>query len=258
MKIADIKNYFDSIYPRSLSENWDNDGDMIVTDGACDVKGILVTLDVTDDAVDTAVENGANLIISHHPLIFDAIKHIDSSPKMKMIARLIRSGISVLSYHTRFDSAENGMNACLAKRLALSTPTPFGFDGETPMGRIGEVEECTPAEFASVVAERLNTEVLFYEGKRSIKRVAVVGGGGKGFIHLAHTLGADAIVTGDISYSVVREEMPYGITMIDAGHFGTEKICVDAFADAIKAEFGIDAVRFYDVDPCKIVTPLNI
>ena len=100
--------------------------------------------------------------------------------------------------------------------------------------------------------------MLFYEGKRSVKKVAVVGGGGKGFIHLAHTLGADAIVTGDISYSVVREEQPFGITMIDAGHFGTEKICVDAFAEAIKEKFGIDAVRFYDTDPCKIVTPLNI
>ena len=253
MKIYEVIEKLDELFPKSLSEEWDNDGEMLVTDKNLEITGIVTTLDVTDEAVDEAVKRGANLIVSHHPMIFTPLKRLDDTPVSKKIERLIKNGISVLSYHTRFDSAEGGMNDRLAKRLLLKNPLPFGLTGGIPMGRIGEVEECSPEEFGKRVAELLDTDLILYEGKRKIKKVAILGGGGKDFIHTAHTLGADAMVTGDISYSVVTEEMPYGITMVDAGHFSTEILAVDAFAEILEEMKAPSVSRFYGKRPSKFI-----
>lgn len=247
MKIYEIIEKLDALFPDSLREPWDNDGEMLVLDGRREVTGVLTTLDVTDEAVEEAVRLGANLIVSHHPMIFKAISHLDATPLSKRIEKLIKADISVLSYHTRFDSADGGMNDRLAEKLGLKSPVSFG------MGRIGDWEECTPSEFAKAVGKLLDTDVILYEGERKIKRVAVLGGGGKDFIHTAHTLGADAFVTGDVSYSIANEERPYGITIVDAGHFATERIAVDAFAEIIE-EMGVKAYRFSPEDTKKFIT----
>ena len=257
MKIYEVIEKLDTLFPKALSEEWDNDGEMLVLDKDIEITGIVTTLDVTDEAVDEAVKHGCNLIVSHHPMIFNPIKRLDGSALSKKIAKLIKSGISVLSYHTRFDSAEGGMNDCLAKKLLLENPVPFGLSGGIPMGRIGEVRECTPEEFGKRVAELLDTDVILYEGKRRIKRVAILGGGGKDFIHTAHTLGADAMVTGDVSYSVVTEEMPYGITMVDAGHFSTEILAVDTFAEILEEMKASPIYRFYGERPSKFIKKEN-
>ena len=117
------------------------------------------------------------------------------------------------------------------------------------MARIGEIEECTPDIFAKKTARLLDTEVILYEGKRRIKTVAVIGGGGKDFIHTAHILGADAILTGDVSYSVVNEEMPFGITVVDGGHFATENPICEALASYLKREFPSVSVAKANRDP---------
>lgn len=253
MKIYEIRDLLNSRFPSSLSEEWDNDGEMLCLDPSREVTSILTTLDVTDKSVDEAIKVGANLIVSHHPLIFKPLKRLDGSALSKRLERLIKADISVLSYHTRFDSAQGGMNDLLAEKLGIENFRAFGFEGAIPMGRIGDWQECSPAEFASQISVMLNTPVTLFEGNRIIKKVAVLGGGGKDFIHLAHTLGADAMVTGDISYSVANDEIPYGITMVDAGHYATEVIAVDAFANLIEESFGIKTHRFYGENPGKIV-----
>lgn len=253
MKIKDITRKLDTLFPLSLREAWDNDGEMLVLDENAEVTGVVTALDVTDEAVERAISVGANLIVSHHPMIFKGISALTDTPLSRRIARLIKADISVLSYHTRFDSAEGGMNDNLAALLGLENPRPFGLEGENEMARIGRVESTTPLEFAKKVAHLLDTEVIFYEGKRDINTVAVIGGGGKDFIHRAHMLGADAIVTGDVSYSIVNEELPYGITVIDGGHFATEKIAVDIFARVI-GEMGVAVYPFKPRDFKKFIT----
>lgn len=253
MKISEIRNFLDQRFSSKLSEEWDNDGDMLFLHADDELKGVLTTLDVTDKAVDEAINKGVNLIVSHHPMIFKPLKRLDGTALAKRIERLIKADISVLSYHTRFDSADGGMNDLLAEKIGLTDPSPFGFGGEVPMGRIGGFPECSPAEFAVQISELLNTDVTYFEGDRPVRRVAVLGGGGKDFIHLAHTLGADAMVTGDISYSVANEELPYGITMVDGGHYATEILSVDAFADIIEKEFDVEVIRYYGQDPAKTV-----
>lgn len=254
MKIYELRDLLNSRYPTSLSEEWDNDGDMLYLHPEQEITGILTTLDVTDKAVDEAIKVGANVIVSHHPMIFKPMKRLDGTALAKKIEKLIKEDISVLSYHTRFDSAEGGMNDLLAEKVGLISPQPFGFEGGIPMGRIGDFPECSPAEFAVQISMSLNTHVTFFEGKKEVKRVAVLGGGGKDFIHLAHILGADAMVTGDVTYSVANEELPYGITIVDAGHYPTEIIAVDAFAELIKENFDVAVHRYYGSDPAKIVT----
>lgn len=253
MKIYEIRDMLDARYSSGLSEEWDNDGDMLYLEPTTEVTGVVTTLDVTDSAVDKAIQLGANLIVSHHPLIFKPLKRLDGSALSKRIQRLIKADITVLSYHTRFDSADGGMNDLLAEKLGLVDPEPFGFPGDIAMGRIGDFPECSPAEFAAQVSLLLDTNVTFFEGNRVIKRVAVLGGGGKDFIHIAHTLGADAMVTGDITYSVANDELPYGITMVDAGHYSTELVAVDALAEQIENNFDIKVHRHYGENPAKIV-----
>lgn len=245
MKIYELTEKLDSLFPTSFREEWDNDGEMLVLDRNKEITGVVTTLDVTDSAVDKAIESGANVILSHHPFIFKPIKSLGDTPLSKRIAKLIKADIAVLSYHTRFDSAKGGMNDRLAELLGLENSLPFGLKGGIAMGRIGEVEECTSEEFAGKVSKALSTDVILYKGKERIKKVAVLGGGGKDFIHTAYTLGADAMVTGDISYSVMNEEIDYNITMIDAGHFGTECIAVDIFAEILE-EMKLPVIRFYD------------
>ncbi len=257
MKIYEVIEKLDSLFPKALSESWDNDGCMLTLDKNAEITGIVTTLDATDEAVDEAIRVGANLIVSHHPMIFKPISALDGSALSKKIERLIKNDISVVSYHTRFDSAEGGMNDRLARKLELKNPTPFGLEGETAMGRIGDVEECTPEEYAKVVSRLLDTDVVLYAGKRSIKKVAILGGGGKDFIHTAHTLGADAMVTGDISYGIITDEMPYGITMIDAGHYPTEILAVDAFAEILEGMNAPAVHRFYGKCPAKFIIKEN-
>lgn len=253
MKIYEIIEKLDSMFDKSLSEEWDNDGCMLTLDKEAEVTGAVTTLDVTDEAVEEAIKTGSNLIVSHHPMIFKPLKNLDSSALTKKIEKLIKNDISVLSYHTRFDSAKGGMNDRLAEKLCLKNPQPFGLPGSIPMGRIGEWEECTPEEFAKKVAHLLDTNVLLYSGNRKIKKVAILGGGGKDFIHTAHTLGADAMVTGDISYGFVTDEMPYGITMVDAGHYPTEILAVDAFGEILEAMNCPRVHRFYGSNPTKFI-----
>lgn len=254
MKIKEIRDFLDSRFPTSLSEEWDNDGDMLYLNPESELTGVVTTLDVTDEAIERAIALGANLIVSHHPLIFRPIKRLDSSALSQKIAKMIKNGISVLSYHTRLDSAEGGINDVLAEKIGLINPVGFGPQGENPMGRIGDYPESSPAEFSAEVSLALNTDVIFYEGNRTIKRVALLGGAGKDFIHTAYQLGADAMITGDVSYSVAMEELPYGITIVDAGHYATEVCAVDILADAIESTFELRVDRHRGKSPSSFIT----
>lgn len=251
MILSEIIENLDKLIPRVLGEEWDNDGVMLALDKKREIKKMLVTLDVTPECIEEAKRCGADLIISHHPFIFKPLSNLDTCLKTDMILELIRADISVLSYHTRFDNSDGGMNDALASALGFNNPEPL--DG---MARIGDLsDEYSPEEFASYVGEMLSTDVVLYSGNNKISRVAVLGGGGKDFVAPARLAGADAIVTGDLSHGVVMSEIFAGITVIDAGHYGTEKIFVDAFIPFLE-KAGIDTscvIRFYGSDPAVFV-----
>lgn len=225
MKLNDIILNLEQLLPKTLSEEWDNDGVMFCLDRNAQITKTVLTLDVTRECIEFARESGAELIISHHPFIFKPLCSIDESLKSEMIEMLVHSKISVLSYHTRFDNIKDGMNDALAETLGLENISEF-----EQMGRIGELSfEFSPEEFAAYVCECLDTDTVLYSAGKKIKKVSVLGGGGKDFVFLARLAGADAIVTGDMSHGVVMSEVPSGITVVDAGHYGTEKIFTEAF-----------------------------
>ena len=223
MTVSELYNVLDGRIPASLRCEWDNDGIMCMPDGNAEVKRVLLTLDVTEKAVDYAVNGGFDLIISHHPLIFKPIKGVTDG----RIVRLIKSGISVFSFHTRLDRVEGGVNTVLAELLGLRSTRRFGEDG---LGVIGELEcEMTEETFVDRVKAVLGAPaVKVISGDRPIRTVAVVGGSGDDYIFSANVSGADAFVSGELGYNDMTDAVPLGMTVVAAGHYYTENPVLDA------------------------------
>ena len=219
--------------PSSLSCEWDNDGLMCCSDGAREVKKVLVCLDVTADAVTQAINDGIDIIISHHPFIFKGLKSVTENDFIPQKAiELIRAGVSVMSFHTRLDAVCGGVNDKLASLLGLVNTAPFG-EG---IGRIGELSEVTDGvSFAKKVKEVLSAPAVFLaDSKKPIKRVAVLGGSGDDFISEAIMLGADAYVSGELGHHPMTDAPDMKITLIEAGHFYTEQPVCEVLCDMIK------------------------
>lgn len=219
--------------PEHLSEEWDNDGIMCCPDGTAEVVRVLITLDVTEEIVDYAIESGFDLIVSHHPLIFKPIRTIaeDDHISRKLI-KLITNGISVFSFHTRADKVAGGVNDRLADLLGMFNARPFG---EGLLGRIGTIdEECDIEDFAYRVKQLTSSDMVKYaDGYNTVSCVAVVGGDGKDYVRAAIEAGADTYISGRIGYNVMEEAAEMGINLIEAGHYFTEQPVTEFFRELI-------------------------
>lgn len=213
--VADIEKFIDSVAPFETMEPWDNSGFQL-GDRDSVVKRCVLTLDVTGKTAKFAVDNSAELILSHHPLIFNPLSNI---PADSTVAKLIKNGVSVISAHTCFDKAKGGISEQLALRLGLSdvSSTEDGFVA------VGELKEkMTLKDFASFTAKTLNCSGLRYTDiDAEIKRVAVCGGAGEEFLELAKSC-ADCFVTGDVKYHTMLDAAEAGYPVVSAGHFETE------------------------------------
>ncbi len=230
--------------PRSLSCSWDNDGLACTPDPDALVTGILVALDATEDAVDLAEKIGCNVILTHHPLLFKGIKAVTGvDTGSRKVIRMIRAGISAMSFHTRLDAVEGGVNDVLAARLGLMGVTPFGDDdnpAKMPIGRIGTLPApMTPDDFAVLVRDQLTVPltisgdeyehmmpatpaVTYVECGKPVHRVAVLGGSGQDDLDAAVAAGADTYVTGELRYHQLCDAPYGGINLFRAGHYFTE------------------------------------
>ena len=203
------------IAPKRLAEEWDNPG-LLVGSPEQEVRRVLICLDVTEDAVEQAVEAGAELIIAHHPLIFRPIHHLRTDlPLGRRIQKLMQHGIAVFAAHTNLDSAKGGVNDVLAKRLGLSDirlleRTEDGMEAVPSLGRMGELAESLSAKaFAAHVKKSLSCGHvrLVESGSHPVQRVAVCGGSAADLIPKAAFLGADTYVTGDVRYHDAQKAM---------------------------------------------------
>ena len=236
--------------PRSLSYEWDNDGLMCCPDGEREVRRVLVALDATADVCDKAILEGYDVILTHHPFIFKGLRAIDdaSAISAKAIA-LIKEGVSVMSFHTRLDALEGGVNDALASALGLCAVTTFEGDG-MPIGRVGELSETMSLkDFAFHVKNALGCPfVLVSDAGLEVKRVAILGGEGKDFVSAAKAAGADTYLSGRLDYHSMTDApdaLQNPINLIEAGHFYTEQVVCGALCDMVK-----------DIDPaikCDIV-----
>lgn len=233
MTVNDIYTFLNEKYDFSTALSYDNVGHLV---GSLDntVTGIVVCLDCTDEAVTEAVENGANLIVTHHPVIFDPLKSVTEE---SIVYRLIRNDISVISAHTNLDQADGGVNDALCGALDLENIEKVT-DSEGYVFRTGELKEVMTADaFADYVGKKLNVTVKYVGTNNSVKRVGVCSGSGGSMLPDVANLGVDAYVTADIKHNVFLEAHALGLVLLDSGHFNTEDLVVTPLANELKEAF---------------------
>ena len=239
MKVKEIFEIINNLAPVESALSYDNAG-ILVGDCNSEVKIALVCLDCTPAAVKKAKNEGAELIVTHHPIIFKPLKNVVKE-RGNVVYDCIKNCISVISMHTNLDVAKGGVNDCLAKALKLIDISPIT-DDEGFSFRKGELSEEMSADgLARYVKSILGGTVRYTDGGTPIKRVAVCGGSGGNDLHIAME-NTDAFITADVKHNLFIEANAKGYTLLDAGHFHTENVIVEPLAKQLgeKAE----TVRF--------------
>ncbi len=235
MTVKELYSYFDAKIPRTLSCDWDNDGAMCIPSADREVRRVLVSLDVTDEVADAAISMGADVIISHHPLIFKGVKAIGDTAYAAKLVKLIKNDIAVFSFHTRLDALDGGVNDMFAALLGLENVEKFGSD-EAGLGRIGTLEKTMAAEeLAALVKEKLACPFVLLSGCGKLSyKVALVGGEGSDEIRAAIAAGADTFVSGRLGYHGMVDAPENEINLIEAGHFFTEYPVCTRLSDMVR------------------------
>lgn len=238
--VRDVYDFLDSIAPFDTQESWDNSG-FLVGDAEKDVKRIAVCLDVTHDTLDQADAFGADLLVSHHPVIFHPVKGMrEQNPGTESIVySAIRKDIAVLSAHTCWDMAAGGVNDVLAALCGLEDVAGILPDENgNAMLRVGTLKTAVPAEeYADVVAEALGTLVRLTLPEKMIRTVAVCGGAGASFLPDLAKLDVDAFITGDAKHNDFLDSIDYDISLLAAGHYETETVSMPVLLELLKQEF---------------------
>ncbi len=237
--VSEIHNLLEACLPRSLSCAWDNDGLMVCPNPEKEVKTVLFSLDITMQTVEYAKKIGAELIISHHPLIFKGLRHINGEDiASKKVISLIQADIAAMSFHTRLDEADDGVNDILAARLALKNIEKFEAE-EGIHGRIGTLPAAMRFEdFCLDVKEKLGAPQLYAsKGCETVSRVALLGGAGGDDILAAKEAGADVYLTGEVKYHALLDACEMGFSVVAAGHDFTELCFEDYFEKTLSEHF---------------------
>ena len=224
------------IAPLSLHLPYDNAGFLLGHGGAI-VDKVLLCLDVTNEVVEEATEKGAQLIVSHHPLIWDALKSVtDEEKKNEKLLRLIENRIAVISMHTNLDIAQGGVNDVLISLLGAANEGVFEEEG---CGRKGRLAMSMPMqEFLIFCKEKLQTSGLrYHDAGRPVERLAVLGGTGGDALEAAWSCGCDTFVTADVKYHVFLAAKELGINLIDGDHFCMENPVMSVLKDKLRAAF---------------------
>ena len=245
MIVRDIIQVIESFAPLSIQEKWDNSGLCIGSQDA-EVTSVLIGLDCTPELVDEAIECGADMIVTHHPLIFSGLKKINSEdPVGETVVKAIRAGIAVYAAHTNADKVIEGVSGAMAARLALTDVEVLDEDGEgTGLGAVGNLPEPMDAsDLITYVKEKFGLKVMKTSRPltEKISRVALCGGSGGSLIGAALRSGAQLYISGDISYH--NFFTPKGFMLMDIGHYESEKEIVDILFSLIKKNFPTFAVR---------------
>ena len=242
-KVKDFYGYLNSIAPFETQEDWDNSG-MLVGDMDAEVKKVAVVLDITHEEIKKAKAIGADLIISHHPVIFNPIKSVTRG---SVPYELVASSINALCCHTPLDIADGGTNDSLAKLLGIEVTRT-----EDPILRLGTVEPTTAENLAGKIAKTLNTKVRYADAGRKIEKIAICTGAGCSLIEAAGEI--DAFITGDASHHNFLDCIQTGITLIAAGHYETEIVVVPVLVKKLQARFpDIEIIDIKQENPIKFI-----
>lgn len=232
MKCSEIISFLEKQYPSCYAEEWDNVGLLVGSDEK-EVEKLFLALDLTEETLEEACAFGADMIVTHHPMIFSGMKKINNhSFTGRKVLRLIREDISYYAMHTNYDVM--GMAELSGEIIRLQNPGVLSAvsreEGELQgFGRVGELEHPESlGEYARHVKEWYQIPDVRVYGNldQKVSRAAICTGSGKSFLREALAAGADVYVTGDIDHHTGIDAVAQGIAVIDAGHYGTEYIFV--------------------------------
>ena len=245
MKVKDIISVIEEFAPLGIQEKWDNSG-LCIGSPEAEVSSVLVGLDCTEELVDEAVACGADMIVTHHPLIFSGLKKISPDDIVgAAVIKAVKAGISIYAAHTNADKVIAGVSGAMVAKLGLENVAILDEDGEgTGLGVVGDLPEPLTAEEAvELVKSRFKLKAMRasrpVEGM--ISRVAMCGGSGGSLIGAAKASGAQLYLSGDISYH--NFFTPENFMIMDIGHYESEIEIVDILFSLIKKKFPTFAVR---------------
>ena len=235
--VGEVEKYLYNWAPADLAADWDNVG-LLVGDPDREVKKILTTLDITESVVEEAVQTGADLIVSHHPVMncaWHPVQTLRADDRQgRILTRLVENHISAICMHTNLDAAEGGVNDVLAEKLGLLDTQPLT---EEKIGRVGTLKcEIPLVDFTRFVVKSLGCNGLRYtDCGKPVRRVAVGGGACGDYIAQAIALGCDTFVTSDLRYHDFLDTKE--LNLIDAGPFPTEQVIVPELCRRMQAAF---------------------
>ena len=224
MKFKDFYASLEALAPREGSAAWDNDGVMVKLPDKNEVERVLIALDPTEKAIKYAAQGGFDVLLTHHPLIFKGLKSLSGEDTVSSrVLSALGAGVTVVSLHTRLDSARGGVNDALLDAAGATVCGVFGDADDPEIGRLGEYS--SPMD-VTVLAERIKeaTGAPFVRvyGTGEVKKAAFLGGSGKDFVVPAMAAGADVLVTGEVGYNAAEAAAEAGLCIIEAGHYHTE------------------------------------
>ncbi len=246
MTVRELYSFLSSLYPRELSLSWDNDGLMVSAELDREVGRVLVSLDATLDAINYAKDNGFDVLVTHHPMLFRGVKSVSTENLSgARIITALKNSVTVMSFHTRCDAATGGVNDALCMALGFEPAESFG-NGEAPtIGRIAVADGITAEALANRAKKALGCPLVRVTGDihKKLYRIGFVGGGGSDFVYSALSAGCDAYITGDAGYNVTADAAEEGLVTLELGHFHSENPICSAIAREIEAQ-GIETQIF--------------
>lgn len=237
VKVQQVLEILEQIAPPELACSWDNVG--LLVDAGRPVTSIMTALDITADVVRDAAESGCELIVSHHPVIFDPLRRVTAED---VPAMLLQNGISAICMHTNLDAAAGGVNEVLAGIFGMQDPEPFAGG----CGRVGSIEPITVPQLArkaqQELAARCNApdagpavQVKFADTGKPVQRLAVISGAGGSLFEEALAMGADCLLTGEANHHHACDAKRLGLSLVAAGHYATEFPVTAAVAEKLRA-----------------------
>lgn len=233
MTVKDIFDFLNKKFPTDTACDFDNVG-LLVGDPDTEVQKAVVALDCTPSAVNTAIKKGCQLIITHHPVIFDPLKRVLAG---SAVYEVIKSGVSVISMHTNLDVGIGGVNDCLSSALSLNNATKVAAE-DGYLLNIGELTSpLYPDDLAVYIKEKLGGAVKYFGADKEIKRVLLCSGSGGSYIGEVLRHNCDALITADVKHNQFLDAQRFGVSLFDAGHFDTEDVVTEPLRQLLQAEF---------------------
>lgn len=270
--VADVTELIEDAVPVSLQESWDNSG-LLIGFPEKHVKKVITCLEITEAVADEAVAAGADMIVSHHPLIFSGIRKLSyDSSEDRAVMKLVSNGISVYSCHTPFDKVRGGNNDIIAERLGLSSVKNLRGDDvvspskmaenrdEADIGRTGRFRKpLTYMQAIELAANQLNMSIRQLRAcgnlNTEITSVGICTGAGADMAEMAADAGCQLFITGDVKYHEAQVAAARGICLLDAGHYGTEKFFAQAMRELLEKKL---AGKAEVVESAVNIDPFNI